>query len=157
MPKIASYPFTTLHPHTGKIKYDLKLSLTMADLPGLIDGAHINKGLGHKFLKHTERAKMLLFVLDGSLNPNEPRCPLNDIQSLQNEIKLFNPDIEKKPFIIALNKSDINTENFQINYEILKKHYKDDIICISAKESKGLEELTKVLKRKADETKIIKL
>jgi GTP-binding protein len=158
MPKIAAYPFTTLHPHTGKIKYDLKLSLTMADLPGLIEGAHMNKGLGHKFLKHVERAKILLFVLDGSLNPHEERCPLKDLQSLQNEIKLFNPDMLKKPFIIALNKSDINTENFHINYEILKRNYgeESEIICISGKESRGLEELTKVLKNKADEAGVIK-
>jgi GTP-binding protein len=156
MPKIASYPFTTLHPHTGKIRYDNQLTLTMADLPGLIEGAHKNKGLGHKFLKHIERAKILLFILDGSLNPNDERCPLKDLQSLQNEIKLFNPDMADKPSVIALNKMDIDTENFKINYEILRKNFKEaEIICVSGKESKGLEELTKHLKAKSDQMDIV--
>ena len=65
-PKIAPYPFTTLRPYIGHIKFVDEFDMKMADLPGLIDGAHMNKGLGHEFLKHIERAKAILFVLDGS-------------------------------------------------------------------------------------------
>jgi GTP-binding protein len=101
MPKIASYPFTTLFPHTGKMKFSDSYSITLADLPGLIEGAHINKGLGHKFLKHIERNKILLFILDGSMDNKDKRSPLNDMISLLNEIKLYNDEYRKKPFLIV--------------------------------------------------------
>ncbi len=156
-PKIASYPFTTLHPYTGKIKFENENYLTIADLPGLIEDAHQNKGLGHKFLKHIERTKVIIFVLDGCLNPNEQRSPLNDLKSLLKEISLFNKDYADKPFIIALNKSDLNSENFNINYELLKKNFKQDIIKISGKEGIGLDNLTLKIKQLADQMKITKL
>ena len=121
--------------------------MTIADLPGLIEGAHKNKGLGHKFLKHVERTKVLIFLLDGSLNPNEPRSPHNDLINLISEITLYNKDYAKKPYLIALNKADLNSENFNINYEILKKHFKQEILIISGKEGIGLEELSLKIKK----------
>ncbi len=156
-PKIASYPFTTLHPYTGKIRYENQNILTIADLPGLIEGAHHNKGLGHKFLKHIERTKVIIFVLDGSLNPHEERSPLNDLKTLLSEITLYNKEYAAKPFIIALNKSDMNSENYNINHELLKKNYTQEILCISGKEGTGLPEFTAKIKQIADKMKITKL
>ncbi len=139
------------------MKFENQRVLTLADLPGLIEGSHQNKGLGHKFLKHIERTKVIIFVLDGSLNPNEERSPLNDINSLLNEITLYNKDYATKPFIIALNKSDMNSENYNINHELLKKNFQQDIICISGKEAIGLDQLTLKIKQIADEMKLTKL
>jgi GTP-binding protein len=125
--------------------------LVIADLPGIIEGAHQNKGLGHKFLKHVERTKVIIFVLDGSLNPQDERSPMNDLNSLLKEIVLYNKDYSNKPFIIALNKIDLNSENFNINYELLKKNFKQDIITISGKDGIGLDKLTIKIKQYADQ------
>ncbi len=100
-PKIANYPFTTLFPHLGKLNFSDTTHVNIADLPGLIEGAHKNKGLGHKFLKHIERAKVILFVLDGTLDFNSKRSPLNDLVSLFDELKLFNPKLVEKPNFIV--------------------------------------------------------
>ncbi len=157
MPKIASYPFTTLHPHIGKIKFDDSSWITLADLPGLIEGAHANKGLGHKFLKHVERTKLLLFLLDGSLDPYEKRSPINDLNCLFQELSLFNKTFSEKPFMIALNKSDINQENHKKNLELLRSSdifRKAKIMSISGKEAIGLEELVLGLKDMADELRL---
>ncbi len=147
VPKIASYPFTTLHPHMGKLKFGDQTYLTVADLPGLIAGAHLNKGLGHKFLKHVERTKILLFVLDGSLDPYEKRSPLNDLHSLFSEISLYNQNYADKPFLVALNKSDSLSENdnFKTNLEMLKNSDAirgKEIVAISGRDALGLDELT---------------
>src|SRR3569623_917546 len=98
MPKIASYAFTTLLPHIGRINYDQDYSLRIADLPGLIEGAHVNKGLGHKFLRHIERTKILLFILDGSLDPEDKRSPMNDFKVLVQELGLYNKGYMEKPY-----------------------------------------------------------
>ncbi len=128
----------------------------MADLPGLIEGAHANKGLGHKFLKHVERTKFLLFLLDGSLDPYDKRSPLNDLNCLFQELSLFNKTYSEKPFLIALNKCDINQDNHNKNLELLKNSdvfQKAKIISISGKEAIGLEELVLGLKEMAEEIK----
>jgi GTP-binding protein len=157
VPKIASYPFTTLHPHTGKLKYQDSFSLTLADLPGLIEGAHANKGLGHKFLKHIERTKILVFVLDGSLDPYDKRSPLNDFNSLVNEISLFNKNYSDKEFLIALNKCDLDEDNFEKNFELLSAYDKianREIVCISGKIGTGLEKLTEKIRVIAERIKL---
>lgn len=159
VPKIAPYPFTTLHPHIGKLKFNEAFTLTVADLPGLIEGAHQNKGLGHKFLKHVERTKILLIVLDGSLDPYEKRSPLNDLNSLFNELSLFNKSYSDKPFLVALNKCDTDNENHEINLGLLRNSpllKGKDIYSISGKEGIGLEELTIKLKQIADSINISK-
>jgi GTP-binding protein len=128
----------------------------LADLPGLIEGAHANKGLGHKFLKHVERTKFLLFLLDGSLDPYDKRSPLNDLNCLFQELSLFNKTYSEKPFLIALNKCDINQDNHNKNLELLKNSdvfQKAKIISISGKEAIGLEELVLGLKEMAEEIK----
>jgi len=88
----------------GKLRYKDDKTLSLADLPGLIEGAHLNKGLGHKFLKHIERTKVLLFLLDGSLNSefNKKRDPYKDYLTLKNELELYDINLSKKPTIIVL-------------------------------------------------------
>lgn len=113
----------------------------------MIEGAHNNKGLGHKFLKHVERTKILLFLLDGSLDPYEKRSPLNDLMSLFSEIELYNKNFVDKPFLVALNKSDSEKEsdNFKTNLEMLRKSEilrGREVVPISGKDALGLEELT---------------
>ena len=157
VPKIASYPFTTLHPHIGKLKFTDTNSLTVADLPGLIEGAHQNKGLGHKFLRHVERTKILLFVLDGSLDPYEKRSPLNDLLSLFSELSLYNSRFAQKPFLVALNKCDISNGNYQTNLDLLKSCDKlqgKEILSISGKEGVGMKELSKKLREVAEKLMI---
>jgi GTPase len=131
----------------GKLKFTDQTYLTIADLPGLIEGAHQNKGLGHKFLKHVERTKILLFLLDGSLDPYDKRSPLNDLMSLFSEIELYNKNFADKPFLVALNKSDSQneSENFKTNLEMLRNSEilrGKEVIPISGRDGLGLEELT---------------
>ncbi|XP_011495823.1 PREDICTED: GTP-binding protein 10 homolog [Ceratosolen solmsi marchali] len=112
-PKIAAYAFTTVRPHLGKIMYDDFREITIADLPGLIEGAHKNVGMGQNVLKHLERSNMLLFVIDIQgfiLNSNHKwRNCLETILLLNKEIELYKPELLDKPAMLILNKMD--TEN----------------------------------------------
>lgn len=100
-PKIAGYPFTTLTPNLGIIKVSEYRSLVMADIPGLIEGAHEGKGLGIQFLKHVERTKVLAFMVD-----IQTEHPEKDYQVLKNELKYFNKELLKRPRIVLLTKAD---------------------------------------------------
>ncbi|CAG9095419.1 unnamed protein product [Plutella xylostella] len=110
-PRIANYPFTTIKPNIGIIKYDDLRRISLADLPGLIEGAHVNIGLGHKFLKHVERTKLLLFVADVqgfALSPrHNMRSCLETILLLNKELELYNEELLEKPAILAINKMDL--------------------------------------------------
>ena len=105
-PKVAPYPFTTLHPVVGVVEFDYPdyTKLTLADLPGLIDGAHENVGLGHSFLKHIERTKVLIYVLD--MAGTDGRDPIEDFRHLQNELELYLSGLTNRPTLIAANKMD---------------------------------------------------
>jgi GTP-binding protein len=104
-PKIADYPFTTIHPNLGVVKYKDFNTFVIADIPGLIEGAHEGKGLGHEFLRHIERTKILLFLIDiASENP------LDDYQTLLNELQSHDLGLLEKPRIIAFNKCDLIAE-----------------------------------------------
>jgi GTP-binding protein len=105
-PKVAPYPFTTLHPVVGVIEFDYPdyTRLTLADIPGLIDGAHENVGLGHSFLKHIERTKVLIYVLD--MAGTDGRDPIDDFRHLQNELELYQAGLTNRPTLIAANKMD---------------------------------------------------
>ncbi|CAH0718694.1 unnamed protein product, partial [Brenthis ino] len=122
-PRIASYPFTTIKPNKGTIEYDDLRQITIADLPGLIEGAHMNIGLGHKFLKHVERTKLLLFIADVQgfrLSPKYPmRTCLETIMLLNKELELYDAELLDKPAILAINKIDI--EGTQETFEEIKK------------------------------------
>lgn len=140
-PKIASYPFTTLTPQLGVVELPRYHRYTVADIPGLVEGAHQGKGLGHNFLKHIERCKVLLFVID--MSGSENRDPQQDYQQLRIELKLFREDLAKRPFLIAANKMDLPES--QKNLQAFKKRFRKKIIPISAKENEGIETLKKEL------------
>lgn len=99
--KIGAYPFTTLHPHLGMLQFEDYTRITIADIPGILEGAHTGKGLGLEFLRHIERNKVLLFVLDASQDPE------HDLLILQNELKAYNPELLNKPHLVILNKIDL--------------------------------------------------
>jgi len=101
-PKIASYPFTTLLPNLGVAALDDETSLVLADIPGLIEGAHEGKGLGHDFLRHIQRTRVLVHLLDGLAED-----PLADFSQINSELALFDPALAGKPQIVALNKIDL--------------------------------------------------
>ena len=104
-PKIADYPFTTLVPNLGIVRVAIGKSFVVADIPGLIEGAHQGKGLGVQFLRHIERTKVLVFLIDGKTA--DPRA---DYKVLLNELRLFNKDLTEKPQIVAITKTDILDE-----------------------------------------------
>ena len=103
-PKVASYPFTTLHPQIGVLEYEDFRRLTVCDVPGLIEGAHRNAGLGHKFLRHIERCKVLVLVVD--MAGTDGRNPCDDYKQLVAELKLYDPGLLEKPQLVAANKMD---------------------------------------------------
>ena len=145
-PKIDSYPFTTLVPTVGVIDYpdDFK-TLTMADVPGLIEGAAENRGLGHRFLRHVERCKLLLFLLD--LAATDGRNPCDDFEHLQKELLEYDPALAEKPFLVVGNKID-EEEADQYVQEFKKRFPKITILPISALLDDGLSELKKRLLEK---------
>jgi GTP-binding protein len=102
-PKIAPYPFTTLEPNLGVAELDEYTSLVLADIPGLIEGAHQGVGLGHDFLRHVQRTRVLIHLLDGMAED-----PLLDYAQINSELALFDPDLAEKPQIVALNKMDLS-------------------------------------------------
>ena len=130
-PKIADYPFTTLQPHLGIVKYGEYQSFVMADIPGLIEGASQGKGLGHQFLKHIERNRILLFLID-ILEPN----PQDVFDKLSNELSSFNKTLMDKPKLVVRTKRDTmdeakNLENW--------KNFSEDYIDISSVSNTGLD------------------
>ena len=128
-PKIDSYPFTTLVPTVGVIDYpdDFK-TLTMADVPGLIEGAAENRGLGHRFLRHVERCKLLLFLLD--LAATDGRNPCDDFEHLQKELLEYDPALAEKPFLVVGNKIDEEDADQYVK-EFKKRFPKISILPIS--------------------------
>lgn len=110
-PEIASYAFTTLKPEIGKLMYQDHKQVSVADLPGLIEGAHLNKGMGHKFLKHVERTKQLLFVVDirgFQLASKTPfRSAFEAVQLLTKELELYKEELVSKPALLVVNKMDL--------------------------------------------------
>ncbi|KPP75669.1 hypothetical protein Z043_105068, partial [Scleropages formosus] len=117
-PHIASYPFTTLRPELGKIVYPDYRQISMADLPGLIEGAHVNKGMGHKFLKHVERTRQLVFVVDVcgfQLSPKTPfRSAFETVQLLIKELELYNEELLSKPALLVVNKMDLTDTELKL-------------------------------------------
>lgn len=105
-PKIADYPFTTIEPVLGIVNYKDFNSFTVADIPGIIEGAHKGKGLGIKFLRHIERTRLLLFLIDIS-----SKDYINDFKILYNELKQYSPKLVKKKILVALSKADLTTES----------------------------------------------
>ncbi|PHV71496.1 GTPase CgtA [Sporanaerobium hydrogeniformans] len=144
-PKIANYHFTTLAPNLGVISNSYGKHYVMADIPGLIEGASEGIGLGHSFLRHVERTKVLVHVVD--VAGTEGRDPVEDIYTIQKEIKLYNPEILKnKPQLIAANKTDVG--NYEENLAHLKAEFEPqgiEVIPISAAGNQNLQDLLKAI------------
>lgn len=139
-PKIANYHFTTLVPNLGVVDLGRARSFIIADIPGLIEGAHSGVGLGHDFLRHVERTKVLIHLLDTS--GLEGRDPLEDFDKINGELKLYNEKLAKKPQIVACNKMDIPAarENYdRVAEELSKKGY--EVFAISAATGDGIKPL----------------
>ncbi len=139
-PKIADYPFTTLQPHLGIVKYGEYQSFVMADIPGLIEGASEGKGLGHQFLKHIERTKLLLFLID-----TMEQDPDNTYELLLQELLNHNPDLSKRKQIIVRTKIDTRMDN--TDWVILDNEYLE----ISSVSGSGIPELIKRIGELLDE------
>jgi len=138
-PKIDSYPFTTLVPTVGVIDYpeDFR-TITMADVPGLIEGAAENRGLGHRFLRHIERCRLVLFLLD--LAGTDGRSPIDDFVHLKKELLDYDERLVAKDFIVVGNK--IDEEVSQENLKLFRKHFPEtQILPVSAILEEGLNEL----------------
>ena len=130
-PKIADYPFTTLEPNLGIVKYGDYKSFVMADIPGLIEGAAAGKGLGHQFLKHVERTQVLLFMID--CLEEDPKAVFDTLSS---ELITYNPDLAKKPKLIIRTKTDLLNDASDKQWSKM-----DNYIDISSVTNKGVSEL----------------
>lgn len=139
-PDIAEYHFTTTVPVLGVVRLDEGRSFVMADIPGLIEGAHEGKGLGHEFLRHIERTRVLIHVLDAS--GSEGRDPVTDFEVINAELREFSGKLMQKPQIVAANKMDL--PDAQANYDRLLKYFTDkgyELFPISAATGEGLKPL----------------
>jgi GTP-binding protein len=140
--KIGPYPFTTLHPVIGVVELGDYRRITIADIPGLIEGAHRNLGLGHDFLRHITRCRLLLFVLD--MAGSEGRSPIADLGSLRREIDLYDPHLSLRPWFVVANKMDL--PQAEKNLRDFEKRFPQCMIMpISAKERRGINDLKRLL------------
>ncbi len=142
-PKIANYHFTTLNPHLGVVDLGEGAGFVMADIPGLIEGASEGIGLGHSFLKHIERTKVLIHVVDSA--STEGRDPVADIRAINKELEAYNPELLSRPQVIAANKIDAIYEDGEENpVDRLRREFEPDgiqVYPISAVSGQGVKEL----------------
>ncbi|UXV41385.1 GTPase ObgE [Staphylococcus simulans] len=150
-PKIGAYHFTTIKPNLGVVSTPDGRSFVMADLPGLIEGASEGVGLGHQFLRHVERTKVIVHVID--MSGSEGRDPYEDYQTINNELKSYGQRLEERPQIIVANKIDL--PDAQDNLELFKSEVGDDveIIPISAYTRENLDQLLYAIADKLEEYK----
>ena len=141
-PKIANYHFTTLNPNLGVVDVDGAKGFVMADIPGLIEGASEGIGLGHEFLRHIERTKMMIHVVDAA--GSEGRDPIDDIYKINAELEAYNPEIARRPQVIAANKLDLVYAEDEDPVEILKMEFEPQgikVFPISGATGEGIKEL----------------
>ncbi|SFF52478.1 GTP-binding protein [Halobacillus alkaliphilus] len=148
-PKIADYHFTTLSPNLGVVESQDHRSFVMADLPGLIEGAHEGIGLGHQFLRHVERTRLLLHVVD--MSGLEGRDPYEDYVTINNELSSYDKRLEKRPQIIVANKMDM--PDSEENLKVFKEYLDKDVMVfpISTITREGLDELLYTVADKLDQ------
>jgi GTPase len=141
-PKVAAYPFTTLHPIVGVMELPGYRRATIADIPGLIEGAHRGLGLGHEFLRHIRRCRILVFVID--VAGSEGRNPIEDLQNLRREIDLYDPVLASRPWLVVANKMDL--PDAEKNLRVLQERFpRIKIIPTSAAKGEGIAELRETL------------
>ncbi len=141
-PKVAAYPFTTLHPIVGVIEFPGYRRATVADIPGLIEGAHRGVGLGHEFLRHITRCRVLIFVVD--VAGSEGRNPVEDLQNLRREIDLYDPTLSSRAWFVVANKMDL--PGAKKNLKTLQERFpKLQILPTSAAKGEGIDDLKQAL------------
>lgn len=143
-PKMAPYPFTTLHPQVGVIDYEdegLDERLLLADIPGLVEGAHLNRGLGHRFLRHIERCRLLVILID--MAGTDAREPKDDYRQLLRELELYDRRLLRKPRLVVANKMDVPEAKKKL--AAFKRAHKVAILPISCETGDGLQRLRKEL------------
>ena len=145
-PKIANYHFTTLSPVLGVVGKDSRDSFVMADIPGLIEGAAQGVGLGHDFLRHVERCRLLLHVVD--VSGSEGRDPVEDFKLINKELFAYNEEMRKIPQIVAANKSDIATPEQLASFQKAMQQQGYEVFDISAATHQGLEVLIAAVREK---------
>ena len=142
-PKVAPYPFTTLHPQVGIVEYPDWHRLTVCDVPGLIEGAHNNVGLGHAFLRHIERCKVLVLLLD--MAGTDGRAPWDDYNQLLKELELYDPGLLERPRLVVANKMDeaVAEENLK---KFKRKVRKTPVLPIAAAFDEGIEKFKQTIR-----------
>jgi len=139
-PKIGAYPFTTLEPQLGVMQHKFYEPCVIADIPGLIEGAHNGVGLGHKFLKHIERTKVLLHVIDAS-----DEKALENFSAISKELQLFKEELADRTQILVLNKKDLDVDG---NFSKIEEHFKGiggKVIAVSCHTGEGLDDLKELI------------
>jgi GTP-binding protein len=146
--RVAAFPFTTLSPQLGALFEEDEEPLILAEVPGLIPGAHRGKGLGHRFLRHLKRTRLLVHVID--LSRVEPRDPLAPLKELEAEMAAFDPALLARPRFIVLNKTDLIAPDFP-KEDIIKKYREAgwQVLAVSALTGEGLEDLRRAIRREA--------
>lgn len=144
-PKVASYPFTTLHPMIGTLQFDDYSTMRIADIPGLIDGAHDGVGLGHEFLRHIERTHFLVFVLD--MGGTDGRSPADDFENLREELRLYDETLDQRPYLVVANKMDVpgSTESL----ETFRERTGENPLAMCAEIGEGVDALRRRLETDA--------
>jgi GTP-binding protein len=149
-PKIAPYPFTTLHPQIGIVEFRDFYRLTVCDVPGLIEGAHRNVGLGHAFLRHIERCRVLVLLLD--MAGTDGRAPWDDFTTLLAELELYDPSLVERPRFVVANKMDEPVA--EANLKKFKRRIRETpVLPISAAFDQGIEEFKKTIRAALSEAK----
>ncbi len=148
-PKVAPYPFTTLHPQIGIVQYSDYGRLTVCDVPGLIEGAHRNVGLGHEFLRHIERCKVLVVLVD--MAGTDDREPWNDFTTLLGELEKYDPALLEKPRLVVANKMDEAAAEENLK-KFKRRIKKTSVLPIAAAFDEGIELFKKTIREAVEET-----
>jgi GTPase len=148
-PKVAPYPFTTLHPQIGIVEYSDFKRLTVCDVPGLIAGAHLNVGLGHEFLRHIERCRVLVLLLD--MAGEDGRTPENDYKDLLRELELYDPGLLEKPRLVVANKMDEPVAEKNLK-KFKRSVRKTPVLPIAAGFGEGIQVFKDLIRKTVEET-----
>src|SRR5437588_10250797 len=148
-PQVAPYPFTTLHPQIGIVEYSDFFRLTVCDVPGLIEGAHRNVGLGHEFLRHIERCKVLVILLD--MAGTDGRAPWDDYSNLLKELELYDPALLERSRLVVANKMDeaVAEENLK---KFKRRVRKTPVLSMAAAFDEGIEKFKQTIREAVQET-----
>ncbi len=136
-PEIANYPFTTKYPNLGVVRVGFEHQFVLADIPGLIEGAHAGVGLGHEFLRHVERTRLLVHLVEPT--PMDGSDPIDNYRSIRNELTLYDPQLAERPEIVCISKGEL--PDAQAAAELLSEHLGQPVMTISAVTGQGLKQL----------------